>query len=276
MNLKNKLTIILAGLSMSVFADVGGNNYTQNMPDGTNLMNVENATNLNAKFVSNKKMNNISDASSIVKMFNLNLVIQGQSANQKTGTVQIVSNGTVRDYLNILGDQFGYYWTLNGNNVVFSPINPVVAKPTPVVQVAPTPIVSSFNLESKEEVKPVQTQDVVVVKTVVPATNQVTKTPTTPIIEVKSITPDKNFGVWEVKMSDKTIKKALQRWAKDSGWQLIWNADVDFPVSASMTIDGDFDYAVNEVCRASQFTDSKIIGEFHPKNKVIVISTQDL
>ena len=304
MKIKYLLAVIVSTFTItSTFAD----NLTQNFPDGANLMNVENAANLDAKFVSSKKMYQISDSKSIIKMFNLTLVVNGQSNIDKSKEgVLIVSNGTVRDYLNILGNQFGYYWTLNGSNVVFSPINPVISQPLPtqyntptqpkiipLVKVAKTTPTNNLLIESEVEsnnvlavkneeniqVKSNSTQPqqnvtpVVAVKVVESST--VVKTPTSPLISSNTIIPNKNYGVWEMKISDKTVKKTFQRWAKDAGWQLIWNANIDYPISAGMSIEGDFDYAVDEVCRASQFTDNKIIGEFHPKNKVIVITTQD-
>lgn len=296
MKIKYLLAIVVSTLTMTTFAD----NLTQSFPDGTNLMNVENSANLDAKFVSSKRMYKITDAKSVVKMFNLNLVVNGQSNIDKSnGGVMIVSTGTVRDYLNILGDQFGYYWSLNGSNVIFNPINPVMPKPTPLpiqkTTVAPVPVVISTPIVKQSESKQVESDINIVVinnsttNNVTPTpvsplikTNQqvveskpIVKTPTTPLITSTNVVQNKNYGVWEMKISDKTVKKTFQRWAKDAGWQLIWNANVDYPISAGMSIEGDFDYAVNEVCRASQYTDNKIIGEFHPKNKVIVITTQD-
>ena len=296
MKIKYLLAIVVSTLTMTTFAD----NLTQSFPDGTNLMNVENSANLDAKFVSSKRMYKITDAKSVVKMFNLNLVVNGQSNIDKSnGGVMIVSTGTVRDYLNILGDQFGYCWSLNGSNVIFNPINPVMPKPTPLpiqkTTVAPVPVVISTPIVKQSESKQVESDINIVVinnsttNNVTPTpvsplikTNQqvveskpIVKTPTTPLITSTNVVQNKNYGVWEMKISDKTVKKTFQRWAKDAGWQLIWNANVDYPISAGMSIEGDFDYAVNEVCRASQYTDNKIIGEFHPKNKVIVITTQD-
>lgn len=281
MKIKYLLAIVVSTLTMTTFAD----NLTQSFPDGTNLMNVENSANLDAKFVSSKKMYKITDAKSVVKMFNLNLVVNGQSNIDKSnGGVMIVSTGTVRDYLNILGDQFGYYWSLNGSNVVFNPINPVIPKPTPLpvkqiesIQVESSNNVLIVNNKTTNSVATTTTPIAPLIKTnqqVVDAKPSV-KTPTTPLINSTNIIQNKNYGIWEMKTSDKTVKKTFQRWAKDAGWQLIWNANVDYPISAGMSIEGDFDYAVNEVCRASQYTNNKIIGEFHPKNKVIVITTQD-
>lgn len=289
MRIKYLLAAIIAtSLSMPVFAD----NLTQDYPDGTNLMNVQNSANLDAKFVSSKKMYQISDAKSIVKMFSLNLVVNGQSNidNTKNGVI-IVSNGTVRDYLNILGDQFGYSWNLNGANVVFVPLNPVLPKkvllpaqtintiqnktvetqitPAQIAKVDSSIVIINEKKESEAVLNPVKPLKV-------SSSTPIVKTPVKPLISTTLTTPNKDSGVWEIKLSDKTIKKSLQRWAKDAGWQLIWNANIDYPISASLAITGNFDYAINEVCKASQYTDNKIIGEFHPKNKVIVISTQDL
>lgn len=285
MKFKCLLSILMTMSISSVFAD---NNYQNSYADGTNLMNIQSATNLDAKFVSNKKMYQISDAKSVVKMLGLNLVVNGQSSQVvPTSGLIIVSNGTVRDYLNVLGDQFGYYWALEGSSVVFTPINPYI-KPisTPVSAVKPAVVQPQVAITPAAQTQSISTstQQTVAVKEVesntvstptAPIIKTTVATPTTPIISETKVQPNKDFGVWEMKLSDKTVKKTFQRWAKEAGWQLIWNANVDFPISAEMQIEGDFDYAINEVCRASQYTNDKIIGEFHPKNKVIVITTQD-
>lgn len=276
MNKKILLIGMLSSLPFLSFADTQSQNYA----NGTNLMNIQNAANLDGKFVSSKKMYYITDATSVVKMFNLNLSVNGQSSidNSKNG-VMIVSTGTVKDYLNILGDKFGYSWTLNGSSVVFTPLIPMVTKTSPII-VSPVIIPQQVSMQKETIIESTPVKAVVLLPKKEASAPTIQKlavvTPVTPIISTVKTTPDKNSGTWDMKVSDKTVKKTMQRWATQAGWQLIWNANVDFPISAEMKIDGTFDYAVNEICRASQFTDNKIIGEFHPKNKVLVITTQDL
>lgn len=272
MKIKTLFAMIVTVSSITVYAD----NQNQSFQDGTNLMNTSNVASLDTKFVSSKKMYELSDAKSVIRSFGLTLLINGKSNIDLTqnGTT-IVSSGTVKDYLNTLGTKFGYSWNLNGSNVVFTPIIPAqIITPKPL----PTPVVvTQPKVEQTNTVKPI-VAIVPVTATPVVATikeSDVIKTPTQPLIVKKTETVEKTQTKWEVKVSDKTIKKSLQRWANDAGWQLIWNTSYDYPISATMIIDGTFDEAVNEICVASQYTDNKITGDFHTKNKVLVITSQD-
>ena len=247
-------------VGLSFAEDLNAASYLQDAPDGTDLTQTQ-ATNLDNPFVSSKTMYSLNDSKAVLKIFNLNLVINGLSNTTIPSNGLIInSNGTVRDYLNRLGNQFGYSWNLSGSNVIFTPIVPKIIpvvlptpKPQPIVKI---PVASLINESSI--VKKVESPII---------------TPTKPIIKTTIIIPNKEEGQWKMDLSDGTVKKSLQKWAKQAGWQLIWTANVDFPVQASMVIDGKFDYAVNEVCRASQFTGIQLLGEFHPKNKVVVISS---
>lgn len=268
-----RIVLVLSGIAIvnvSYADDL--NNSLQDVPDGTNLTQTQ-STNLDNPFVSSKKMFSLNDSKAVLQMLNLNLVVNGQSNTQIPDIGLIIkSNGNVRDYLNRLGNQFGYTWALSGSNVVFTPIVPKVIvvptptpQPKPVIQATPVakPAVNVTSLIVASESQP--TNKV--------ASNPVVSTPTSPVIKTSIFMPNKEEGQWKMDVADGTVKKTLQKWAKQAGWQIIWSANVDFPIQASMVVDGQFDYAVNEVCRASQFTGIQLLGEFHPKNKVVVISS---
>ncbi len=268
-----RIVLVLSGIAIvnvSYADDL--NNSLQDVPDGTNLTQTQ-STNLDNPFVSSKKMFSLNDSKAVLQMLNLNLVVNGQSNTQIPDIGLIIkSNGNVRDYLNRLGNQFGYTWALSGSNVVFTPIVPKVIvvptptpQPKPVIQATPVakPAVNVTSLIVASESQP--TNKV--------ASNPVVSTPTSPVIKTSISMPNKEEGQWKMDVADGTVKKTLQKWAKQAGWQIIWSANVDFPIQASMVVDGQFDYAVNEVCRASQFTGIQLLGEFHPKNKVVVISS---
>lgn len=265
---KKIMTLILSSFLTTVFAD--SIDIQENVPDGTNLMATNYNSNLNQQFVSSKRLYSINDAKATIKMFNLNLVVNGQSnTNIPSSGVMIVSNGTARDYLNVLGNQFGYSWVLSGSNIVFTPI---VAKVIPTPTPTPKPVIT---MPTNSSAPPKNNQVVIVSQPKNQVYKKVESDPVKPTIKTSTTYPDKNNGHWVMSLSDGTVRKALKKWADEAGWQLIWNANIDFPIKASMVIDGPFDYAVNEICRASQSTNTRIVGEFHPKNKVVVISAQD-
>jgi hypothetical protein len=51
---------------------------------------------------------------------------------------------------------------------------------------------------------------------------------------------------WDVLTSDVTLMKTFQRWAKDAGYTLRWDAEKNFVVSGPNTVYGDFERAVHD------------------------------
>jgi hypothetical protein len=49
---------------------------------------------------------------------------------------------------------------------------------------------------------------------------------------------------WMLSPSDITLRKALAKWAARAGWQLMWEASDDVPLTVSATFEGDFRTAV--------------------------------
>ena len=49
----------------------------------------------------------------------------------------------------------------------------------------------------------------------------------------KEIHDQKTLAPWSLLIEDKTLYRALGRWAATAGWQLIWDAERDFPVERS-------------------------------------------
>jgi hypothetical protein len=47
-------------------------------------------------------------------------------------------------------------------------------------------------------------------------------------------------AVWSLLTQDKTLYHSLSRWAQLANWQLMWEADRDFPIQAQISIEGNF------------------------------------
>lgn len=291
------LLISLFLFNSVAFADDVTTANSQYLANGTDLTNVTNLEVLEQPFVTRKKMYQITDATAILKTFNLNLIITGKSGIKSPSEgVMIVSNGSLKDYLNLIGNKFNYSnWILQSNDIIFTPdvpyvepikpqSKPVVAAVTPVAITSATVSSTAATSANKQVVNitdNVNNTSPVVKKT--ESSNVIDsepKNPTQPIIS-KTSTKDinsinSNNNVWEISTNDKTIKKTLQKWSNNSGWQLIWKSNVDFPITANAKITGSYQDAIIEVCRSSQLTGAKIEAVFHPKNNVVVIQTQDL
>jgi len=78
--------------------------------------------------------------------------------------------------------------------------------------------------------------------------------------------------VWSIELADKRLSPALQRWAGAAGWLLVWEAERDFLLDASLSIEGDFLHAIEVTMRALADTDYPLQASANPATKVLRIS----
>lgn len=78
--------------------------------------------------------------------------------------------------------------------------------------------------------------------------------------------------VWSIELSDKRLSPALQRWAGVAGWLMVWEADRDFLLDASLNIEGDFLHAIEVTMRALADTDYPLQASANPITRVLRIS----
>ncbi len=64
----------------------------------------------------------------------------------------------------------------------------------------------------------------------------------------------------------------LQKWAKQSGWSVIWNIPEDWQVPNTTSFSGDFQQAVGQVIQALSANGANIHAVFHTANNTVVIS----
>jgi hypothetical protein len=77
--------------------------------------------------------------------------------------------------------------------------------------------------------------------------------------------------IWRIELGDRTLRTALTRWAHTAGWQLIWDAPVDFSVDAEASVEGSFDDALHEVIASLAHSNTPIQAIVYQGNKVIRI-----
>ena len=96
---------------------------------------------------------------------------------------------------------------------------------------------------------------------------------TTHISSNSDISGNRNYAKqqWELNIQDKTLKDALRKWCKISGWQLIWHVDVDYPIVASWTLWGSFESAINQVLQSSQQLNIPLFATMHDDNRVLEV-----
>ena len=74
---------------------------------------------------------------------------------------------------------------------------------------------------------------------------------------------------WTVQFSDGTVRRMLQRWADDAGYQLLWDVPRDYPIEVEMRLYGKFRDAVLAVARSLSLTDAPVQASINPDIRLI-------
>lgn len=77
---------------------------------------------------------------------------------------------------------------------------------------------------------------------------------------------------WEIAASDGTLRRALGKWAVRSGWQLVWDASVDVPVTANATFIGNFNTAVTQLFQSLSAADVNLSAVLYSGNRVLRVT----
>lgn len=83
--------------------------------------------------------------------------------------------------------------------------------------------------------------------------------------------PSEPIRTWHLSLSDHTVKTVLTRWAKEDGWQLVWDVPIDFGVDADAAVTGTFEQALEAVVEALKKSDTPIQAVLYRGNKVLRI-----
>lgn len=87
-------------------------------------------------------------------------------------------------------------------------------------------------------------------------------------VRLPSPEPD---AVWTLQTQDKTLYHSLSRWAQAAQWQLMWEAERDFPIQAQISIEGSFSAAVQLVMNALSNTDHPLQAVMNQATRVMSI-----
>ncbi|AOJ06545.1 toxin co-regulated pilus biosynthesis Q family protein [Burkholderia mayonis] len=86
--------------------------------------------------------------------------------------------------------------------------------------------------------------------------------------------PPAPLPVWDVRASDGTIRGVLSRWARTAGWQLVWDAPVDFSIDAQATLRGSFEDALQALVASLGRTSTPIQAILYQGNHVLRVVAQ--
>ncbi|MCS6476064.1 toxin co-regulated pilus biosynthesis Q family protein [Burkholderia thailandensis] len=86
--------------------------------------------------------------------------------------------------------------------------------------------------------------------------------------------PVRDVPTWDVRASDGTIRGVLSRWANTAGWQLVWDAPVDFSIDAQATLRGSFEDALQALVASLGRTSAPIQAILYRGNHVLRVVAQ--
>lgn len=76
---------------------------------------------------------------------------------------------------------------------------------------------------------------------------------------------------WTVELADSTIRLCLKRWAKDAGWQLVWDARRDFIIDAEVSFYGTFEQALGSMMQSLSDSEYPLQARLNTDTKVVRI-----
>ncbi|KVP50604.1 toxin co-regulated pilus biosynthesis Q family protein [Burkholderia ubonensis] len=98
--------------------------------------------------------------------------------------------------------------------------------------------------------------------------------PAVPAAALPAAAPVPAASSWDVRASDGTIRGVLSRWARTAGWQLVWDAPVDFSVDAQATLRGSFEDALQALVASLGRTSTPIQAILYQGNHVLRVVAQ--
>lgn len=77
------------------------------------------------------------------------------------------------------------------------------------------------------------------------------------------------FDQWSLSPADRRLSIVLQRWSAQAGWQLVWEAERDFPVGIQTVLKGTLAEALQTVMRSVAYSDYPLQVVMNPNDRVI-------
>lgn len=77
--------------------------------------------------------------------------------------------------------------------------------------------------------------------------------------------------IWSIEIVDTTLSNTLSRWSRQEKWQLLWEADRDFPILATVYLQGSFQSAILSVMHSLSDSDYPLQAILNPNTRIVRI-----
>ena len=74
---------------------------------------------------------------------------------------------------------------------------------------------------------------------------------------------------WWLNPQDRRLSIVLQRWSAQAGWQLVWEAERDFPLEVQAELTGSFAEVLSELMDSLADTDYPLQAVMNPRTRVV-------
>ncbi|WP_052942157.1 toxin co-regulated pilus biosynthesis Q family protein [Chromobacterium violaceum] len=71
-----------------------------------------------------------------------------------------------------------------------------------------------------------------------------------------------------------SLRTVAQQWARKAGYELVWEADYDFPIAAALRFDGDFLDAMQKLFDAYAAADRPLVVNIYQEQKLVHVQAQ--
>ena len=75
--------------------------------------------------------------------------------------------------------------------------------------------------------------------------------------------------IWSIETADTTLSNTLSRWSRQEKWQLLWEADRDFPILATVYLKGSFQSAILSVMQSLSDSDYPLQAILNPNTRIV-------
>lgn len=79
---------------------------------------------------------------------------------------------------------------------------------------------------------------------------------------------------WVLSPQDRRLSIALQRWTTQAGWQLLWEAERDFPIEVEIRLEGALSTVIERIMGSLQDSDYPLQAVMNPHTRVVRVRRQ--
>ncbi|WP_180937457.1 TcpQ domain-containing protein [Herbaspirillum seropedicae] len=84
---------------------------------------------------------------------------------------------------------------------------------------------------------------------------------------------DPGVQQWQVRRADISVRRMLQRWGQEAGWQLLWDVPRDFQIETELQLSGRIEQVVSAVVESLAITDFPVQARINSELRIIRIGS---